>query len=124
MDSSWLNTKRIWQLVALTLGISAAIAVYTWAIFTTTPELGDQALRQTAYEVAGPTVIYVVAAPLALLAIPLLLRGRAWVVGSFISGVALILYSVTGIMSIGLLFLPATIASVVGAFVQPPVANE
>lgn len=123
MTTSWLTTKRIWQLIAFALGLAATACVFFLKIFTTSPELGSEALRQTAYEVAGPSVFFVIGIPLALTVLPLFMRGSAWVITSFIAAVGMILYTVTGIMSIGLLFLPAAIASIVGAFIQPPAAN-
>lgn len=116
----WFERKRIWQLAALALAFAAAIAALLLPMFAVTAQqgAGQTEVRATALEVAGPSVFIVVAIPLVLAALPLFGRGRAWVWLSYISAVALIIYTVTGIMSIGLLFLPATIVAVIGAFVQ------
>ncbi len=118
----WFNTKRAWQLAALVLAAGAAMAAFLAPIFTVAAQkgAGQTEIRATAFEVAGPSVFVVVAIPLALAALPLCFRHRRWVVVSYASAVGLIIYAVTGIMSLGLLFLPATVTAVVGAFVQPP----
>ena len=117
----WLERKRIWQLVAVALAIAAGIAALVAPLFAVTAQQGvvQTQVRATALEVAGPSVYLVVAVPLILAALPLLGRGRPWVWLSYISAVTLIVYTVTGIMSIGLLFLPATIVAVIGAFIPP-----
>jgi len=117
----WLERKRIWQLVAVALAVAASIAALFAPLFAVTAQqgVGQTQVRATALEVAGPSVYLVVAVPLVLAALPLLGRGRTWVWLSYISAVTLIIYTVTGIMSIGLLFLPATIVAVIGAFIPP-----
>lgn len=119
---NWFNTKRGWQLASLLLAISAAAAAFLAPIFTVAAQqgAGQTEVRATAYEVSGPSVFLVVSIPLLFAALPLLLRNRAWVVVSYICAVGLIIYTVTGIMSIGLFFLPATITAVIGTFIQPP----
>lgn len=119
---NWFSVKRIWQLVALALAIAAAAVALLAPIFAVTAQqgAGQTEVRATALQVAGPSVFAVVAIPLVLAVLPLLARGRPWVWLSYVSSVALAIYTITGIMSIGLLFLPATIVAVVGAFVQAP----
>lgn len=118
----WLERKRIWQLVAVALAVAASIAALFAPLFAVTAQqgVGQTQVRATALEVAGPSVYLVVAVPLVLASLPLLGRGRrTWVWLSYISAVTLIIYTVTGIMSIGLLFLPTTIVAVIGAFIPP-----
>ncbi len=118
----WFNTKRAWQLAPLVLAAGAATAAFLAPIFTVAAQqgAGQTEVRATAFEVAGPSVFIVVAIPLVLAALPLCFTRRGWVVVSYASALGLIIYAVTGIMSLGLLFLPATVAAVVGAFLQPP----
>jgi|SRR5690625_1981876 len=119
---SWLSAKRVWQLVALLAALAAGVSVFFVRAFTlSAPQGAGQAeVRATAYEAAGPSIIAVVALPILLAALPLFFRGRAWVITGYVSAVALTAYTVTGIMSVGLFFLPAALIAVVGAFLQPP----
>lgn len=119
---NWFNTKRGWQLAALVLALGAAAAAFFAPIFTVAAQqgAGQTEVRATAFEVAGPSVFLVVAIPLILAALPLFFRNRPWVLVSYICAVGMIIYTVTGIMSIGLLFLPAAIVAVIGTFIQPP----
>lgn len=115
----WLNRKRVWQLVALVLAAAAAVVALVAPLFAVTqPQgVGQTVVRANALEVAGPSVFIVVAIPILLAAAPLALRGRAWAWASYASAAGLIIYTITGLFSIGLLVLPATLAAVVGAFI-------
>ena len=119
---TWFTAKRIWQFAALFTSLAATAGVFLLPIFTVAAQqgAGQTEVRATAFEVAGPSVLVVVAIPLALCALPLFFHRRAWVITGYVSAVGMILYTVTGIMSIGLLFLPAAVLAVIGAFVQPP----
>lgn len=118
----WFSAKRVWQLIALFLALAAGVSAFFLRIFTVAAQqgAGQTVVRATAYEVAGPSIFAVVAIPIALAALPLFFTGRAWVITGYISALGLIAYTVTGIMSVGLLFLPAAIVAVVGAFLQAP----
>lgn len=117
MLAPYFTAKRIWHLAALLVAAAGAASVFLLEIFA------DEDGRATAYDVAGPSVFVVVAIPLVLTALPLLPLRRAWVGLGYVCAVAMIIYTVTGILSIGLLFLPAAITAIIAAFVRPEVQS-
>lgn len=118
----WFNRKRGLQLAALVLAIGGGALALSVEIFAITAQqgAGQTTVKATAYEAAGPSVLLVLAIPIVLSLLPLFPRERPWVWLSYISAVGIVIFTITGIMSIGLLFLPAAILAVIGAFVQPP----
>lgn len=113
MASPHFTTKRIWHLAAFLFAAVGALAVFRLEIFV------DSGGRATAYDVAGPSIFAVIAIPLILTALPVVPLRRAWVGIGYICAVAMIIFTVTGILSVGLLFLPAAITAIIAAFVRP-----
>ncbi len=104
----YLQPKRTAQLVAFGLAVVAA------GLLALVPADG-----QTLVDANGRGVLVTLAVPVALTLVPLLLVGRAWVVGSIVCAALLAAAVVVGLLSIGVFFLPALIAAVVGAALSP-----
>lgn len=107
----WFSAKRIWQIIAALASLAAAVGTFTLPIFAS-----SDGSRMTAFEVTGSSLVIVTGIPIILTLLPLAFRSRAWVITGYIAALGMIAYTVTGILSVGLLFLPAAILSVIGAF--------
>lgn len=116
----YLGAKRILQLIAASLAIAAALAVLFLPSYIEVTESsgGQESISsQTALEFVGPRILLVVAIPVALAALPLFARGRAWRPLSIASALMLTLFAVIGSLSVGWYFLPAMLVAIVAAFI-------
>lgn len=119
---SWLSAKRIWQLVTAALAVAGALATLFAPIIAVTEPLGAAQAdgRATTLQVLGPTAFVAISIPLACAIVPLFFSGPWWGRLSTIGAGGLILFSVMGISSFGVLFVPAAIAAVLTAFMHTP----
>ncbi len=114
-----IRTKRVAQLIALTLAVVAMVLVAlipTYTEITTTSEGIESTSRATLVQVNGLSVLFVLAIPVATAALPLLARGRVWQPLSIVSATLLLGFAVLGLATIGSFVLPAAIAAIAGAF--------
>lgn len=114
----YLNAKRVLQFIALGLVIGAAAYACTAPTFAgaQSDSSGRSTLAsRTLLEAQGPAILLLFVALAAVVAWPLFLRGTTWAVASFLVAVVLGTFAILGAMTIGALFLPATVASIVAA---------
>lgn len=119
---TWFSAKRIWQLITAALAVGGAIATLYAPIIAVVEPMGAAQAdgRATALDVLGASAYVAVAIPLACAIVPLFFSGAWWGRLSTIGAGGLILFSVLGIASFGLLFVPATLTGVLTAFLQTP----
>lgn len=106
------------QIAALAVVITAAIALLvlpTSTSVTSSSDGSELTTSQTLLESMGPSVLLILAAPIAMAALPLFSRGRAWVALSIASAVLLWLFVILGLLTIGVFFLPGAILALIAA---------
>lgn len=115
----YFTTKRILQLVALTLAVAGALAVLLLPGYLEVTESADgtaQVDSATILEVAGPWYLLVLTIPVALTALPLFARGRAWQPLAVACVVLLTTFIAIGMFSIGWYFIFAWAVAVASLF--------
>ena len=113
-----IRAKRVAQLIALALAVAAMVMMVlipTYTGVTMTSDGTEITSRSTLVQENGASVLLVLAIPVALAALPLLARGRAWQPLSIVSATLLLGLVVLGLASIGGFILPAAVAAIVGA---------
>jgi hypothetical protein len=106
------------QIAALAVVITAAIALLvlpTSTSVTSSSDGSEVTTSQTLLASMGPSVLLILAAPIAMAALPLFSRGRAWVALSIASAVLLWLFVILGLLTIGVFFLPGAILALIAA---------
>lgn len=122
-----MSRKRMTGLVAVVLAVAAAIVLSTVPVYSgeqsSTSSTGAPVVMhtsQTVLQVMGGGYLVILLLPAIVLAIPLLLRGRAASVGALAAAVLVGMFVVLGILSIGLFYLPAAVCAVVAAALPSP----
>lgn len=118
----YLSPKRVVQIAALALALTAALMIAVLPMYTEMTVSSDgteSTSRATVLEVNGLWVLVLIAVPVLLAALPLSARGRAWQPLSITSAALLSACVVLGMVSIGLFFLPAAVVAIVGACLSP-----
>lgn len=117
------NSKRIVQLTALVLALLAylalAFAVPVYSTYSTDSSGSGTSGDQTLVEANGIAVLFVMAIPVVLTAIPLIVRGRAWPTVSLVTGLLVVAFVLIASLSIGWFFVPAMIAAIVAVALPP-----
>ena len=115
------DPKNVRQIIAVSLTVVTSLVLLLVPAYTEV-KLTTGGIEQTRYltllEVVGPSVFVPLLIPVALTALPLLLRGRARTQVSVATAVALALFIVIGSASIGWFYVPALTAAV-AALVAP-----
>jgi len=115
--------KRSLQVGALVLVIAAAVIVLvapSYSSVTSSSNGGEVITTKTALEVNGPWLLLLLLVPIAIAALPLFARGRAWVVLSIVSASLLWVFVILGSFTIGVLFAPAALLALVAACLPVP----
>jgi hypothetical protein len=110
--------KRWLQVGVLVLVIAAAVVVLvapSYSSVTSSSSGGEIVTTKTALEVNGPWLVLLLLVPIAIAALPLFARGRAWVVLSIVSASLLWVFVILGSFTIGVLFAPAALLALVAA---------
>lgn len=113
-----VSGKRVAQVLALGFAVAAAatiLVIPSYMVITTDSAGRDIASMHTVLEVGGPWFLAVLAIPIVITIVPLLVRGRAWQPVSIVATVLLGVFTLVALLTIGMYFLPALVASVVGA---------
>lgn len=119
----YLSRRRVVQLAAAAAAAVGAVLACLLPLYTETTidGAGVETTRQlSAWEAMGPSIALTVAFPVAFAILPLFARGRWWQRLGFISAALLIVFTLAGLMSIGLLFIPATGLAALAMFVRAP----
>ncbi len=119
----YLSRRRVVQLTAAAAAVVGAVLACALPLYTeaTIDATGTETIRRlSAWQVMGPSIVLTVALPVAFAILPLFARGRWWQRLGFVSAALLILFTIAGLMSIGLLFIPATALAAVAMFVRAP----
>ena len=120
MQSRYVILKRVLQLVAVGLVLTAVLVVLfvpSYGFATETSDGVQTTGMVTAWEVNGPRILLLLAIPVALSLLPVFSRGAAWQLLSVLSAVLLVVFAVVTSLSIGWFFFPAAIIAAVAAFV-------
>ncbi|MPV48687.1 MULTISPECIES: hypothetical protein [unclassified Pseudactinotalea] len=124
MDSEpYLSRRRVVQLVAAGAAVVGAVAACLLPLYATssTSSTGTEVTESvSAWHAMGPSILVTVAFPVAFALLPLFSRGRWWQRLGFISAALLILFTLAGLLSIGMLFIPATALAAAAMFVRAP----
>jgi hypothetical protein len=110
-----LDSRNVRQVLALSLAIVASLVLLFVPMYTqakVTSGGPEQVSHPTLLETNGPSVFVALLIPVALTALPLLIRGRARTPVSVATAVALIVFVVIGSGSIGWFYVPALAAAV------------
>lgn len=122
-----MSPQRVAQTVALGLVAAAVLAVLFApgyeSLATTADSLGNVSTgsthSKTVLDVAGPAVLGVMAVPLVLAALPVLTRAQTpRRAASAVAAVGLVTFTVFGLASIGMFFLPAAALEVAALFLR------
>ncbi|GAA1991744.1 hypothetical protein [Microbacterium pumilum] len=111
-------TKRRVQIAALALAVLAAVVllvVPTYESVTVSSDGGEISTSLTMLQAVGPWIFVVLLVPVLATAVPVFARGRAWSVLSMIGAIVLSGFVILSLLTIGMFFVPAAIASVVAA---------
>ena len=111
--------KRWLQIGALGLVVAASIIVLvapTYSSVTTDSNGGEAATTQTALEVNGPWLLFVLLVPIAIAALPLFAHRRTWGVLSIVSASLLWVFVIVGMLGIGVFFVPGAAMAMAAAF--------
>jgi hypothetical protein len=114
-----LDSRNVRQVLAVALAIVASVVLLLVPIYTqvkVTSGGPEQPTHPTLLEINGPSIFVPLLIPVALTALPLLIRGRARTPASVAATVALVVFVVIGSGSIGWFYVPA-LAAAVGAVV-------
>ena len=112
------RVKRLLQWLALVLAAAASVFLAFLPVYSgvASDSNGNSAeTSATLVQVNGPSVIVLLAIPIAISLLPLFTRGRAWQPLSIAAAVLLGLAVLLGSFSIGIFFVPAMIVEVVAA---------
>jgi hypothetical protein len=110
-----LDSKNVRQLLAVSLAVVASLVLLVVPMYTQVNlTLGgpQQVSHPTLLETNGPSIFVPLLIPVALTALPLLIRGRARTPVSVATTVALVVFVVIGSASIGWFYVPALAAAV------------
>ena len=110
-----LDSWNVRQLLAVSLGIVASVVLLQVPVYIrmkVTSGGPGEISHSTMLETNGPSVFVALLIPVALTALPLLLRGRARTSVSVATTVALVVFVVIGSGSIGWFYVPALAAAV------------
>lgn len=122
-DEPYLSRRRVVQLAAAAAAVVAAVLVCTLPLYTGASSGSDgteRVERLSAWQLMGPSILLTVAFPVVFSLLPLFARGRWWQRLGFVSAALLILFTLASLLSIGMLFVPATALAVVAMFVRAP----
>lgn len=114
-----MTAKRITQVITVTLTIGASLAILLLPSYVTASVDSDGhevVSAETALAVVGPWILALLAIPNVVAIAPLLARGRAWQPISIVSTLLLTGFGVASMLSLGMYFLPAILASIVAVF--------
>lgn len=122
------SAARIWQLVALALAVAASLIVllaplYSSSASSCTPGVAcatAPAAPASALAVNGPGLLGPMLIPVLFTLAPLLVRGRAWRPASIVCAVLLGMTVLVALLTISMFYLPALVASIVGASLRAP----
>lgn len=110
-----LDFWNVRQVLAVSLAIIASLVLLLVPMYTQvklTSGGPEQVSHPTLLETAGPSIFVPLLIPVALTALPLLIRGRARTPVSVATTVALVVFVVIGSASIGWFYIPALAAAV------------
>lgn len=110
-----LDSRNVRQVLAVALGIVASVVLLLVPIYTqenVTSGGPEQATHPTLLELNGPSIFVPLLIPVALTALPLLIRGRARTPASVAATVTLVVFVVIGSGSVGWFYVPALAAAV------------
>jgi hypothetical protein len=112
-----LDSRNVRQVPAVSLAIIASVVLLLVPMYTqvklTSGEPG-QVSHPTLLETVGPSIFVPLLIPVALTALPLLIRGRARTPVLVATTVALVVFVVFSSASIGWFYIPALAAAVAG----------
>lgn len=125
---STLSAARIWQLVALALAVAASLIVlfaplYSSSASNCTPGVAcatAPVAPASALAVNGPALLGPMLIPVLFTLVPLLVRSRAWRPASIVCAVLLGMTVLVALLTIGMFYLPALIASIIGVSLRAP----
>lgn len=115
------DSRNVRQVLAVSLAVAASLVLLLVPMSTQVKVLSDgpeQVSHATLLETAGPSIFVPLLIPVALTALPLLVRVRAQIPVSASATVALVVFVVIASASIGWFYLPA-LAAAVAAVVFP-----
>lgn len=110
-----LGSWNVRQVLAVSLAIITSVVLLLVPMYTQvklTSGGPEQVIHPTLLETVGPSIVMPLLIPVALTALPLLLRGRAQTPVSVATTVALVVFVVIGSASIGWFYIPALAAAV------------
>ncbi|KHK99488.1 hypothetical protein LK09_02280 [Microbacterium mangrovi] len=105
-------------ILALVAGlVLSVLPLYSTASSTTSSSGGTVRTTQTltVLQVMGGGYLVILLLPAVVAAVPLVLRGRAASIAAVVAAVLVVSFTVLGIMSIGLFYLPAAVFTVIAA---------
>ena len=110
-----LDSWNVRQVLAVSLAIIASLVLLLVPMYTQvklTSGGQEQVSHPTLLETVGPSIFVPLLIPVALTALPLLIRGRARTPVSVATTVALVVFVVIGSASIGWFYVPALATAV------------
>jgi hypothetical protein len=110
-----LDSKNVRQVLAVSLAVVASLVLLVVPMYTqvnVTSGGPEQVSHPTLLETVGPSIFVPLLIPVALTALPLLIRGRVRTPVSVATTVALVVFVVIGSASIGWFYVPALAAAV------------
>lgn len=110
-----LDSWNVRQVLSVSLAIFASLVLLLVPMYTQvklTSGGQEQVNHPTLLETVGPSIFVPLLIPVALTALPLLIRGRARTLVSVATTVALVVFVVIGSASIGWFYIPALAAAV------------
>lgn len=112
------RVKRLLQWLTLVLTIAASMFLAFQPVYAGVASDSNGTSTETSatlVQVNGPSVLVLLAIPIAISLLPLFARGRAWQPLSITAAILLGFWVFVGILSIGIFFVPAMIAEAAAA---------
>ncbi|SEB39434.1 hypothetical protein SAMN04489806_0393 [Paramicrobacterium humi] len=119
----YVNGKRIAQIIAVVLALAADAMILFGTRYTdvTSDSSGHEStVTRSFLEVNGPMILISLAVPVVVAALPLFFPHRGWQAASVASVVLLAIFVFLGALTIGVFFMPALIAAIVGLAMRRP----
>jgi hypothetical protein len=113
------RVKRLLQWLTLVLTVAASMLLAFLPVYSGATSDSNGTSTETSatlVQVNGPSVMVLLAIPIAISLLPLFARGRAWQPLSITAAILLGFAAFLGILSIGIFFVPAMIVEVAAAF--------
>lgn len=121
------DSRNVRQALAVSLAIGASLVLLLVPMYTEVKLSAggpEHVGHPTVLETAGPSIFVPLLIPVALTALPLLVRGRARTPVSVATAVALVVFVVIGSASIGWFYVPSLVAAIAAIVVDGSMGNH